>query len=115
MANFRRTRSNDRRNQSNPEAALLHELDAPSASPSPSTFGLPEATHDSDRSHAGTVWMTVVEAAQYVGYACTNGRAPNSFYAVAKNIGHFFNGKWLIDRDDLDAYIRGERPAAKLP
>jgi hypothetical protein len=57
--------------------------------------------------------MTLVDAARYVGYPCANGRAPNSFYKVAEMIGYRFHGRWLIDRNDLDAYIRGERPVRK--
>jgi hypothetical protein len=60
--------------------------------------------------------MTVLEAARYAGYPCDNGRAPNSFYTLAERIGHLFNGRWLIDRDELDAYIRGERrPRRAIP
>jgi hypothetical protein len=46
--------------------------------------------------------MTVLEAARYVGFPCANGRAPNSFYEIAKKIGYRFHGRWLIARDDLD-------------
>lgn len=52
-------------------------------------------------------WLTVVEAAQYLGYSCSNDRAPNSVYELARKIGHRFNSHWLIHRDDLDAAIRG--------
>jgi hypothetical protein len=59
--------------------------------------------------------MTVVDAARYAGFPCTNGRAPNSFYKVAEKIAYRFHGRWLIARDDLDAYIRGERPVKDRP
>ncbi len=51
-------------------------------------------------------WLTIVQAARHLGYACTNGRAPNSVYAIARKIGHQINGHWLIHTDDLDAYVR---------
>jgi len=50
-------------------------------------------------------WLSIVRAAEYAGYACENGRAPNSFYRVAREIGHKLNGQWRIHVDELDAYI----------
>ena len=51
-------------------------------------------------------WLSVVEAARHAGWPCKNGRAPQSFYDLAKRIGSKFNGKWRIHVDDLDAEIR---------
>jgi hypothetical protein len=105
MATFRPTRPNYRRRRRDPLASTKQPNSGSSAFSRPNL----SSTELTDYS----VWMTVLQAARYVGYPCTNGRAPNSFYTVAKEIGHFFNGKWLIHRDDLDAYIRGERPDSR--
>lgn len=51
-------------------------------------------------------WLSVVEAARHAGWPCENGRAPQSFYDLAKRIGSKVNGKWRIHVDDLDAEIR---------
>jgi hypothetical protein len=51
-------------------------------------------------------WLSVVEAARHSGWPCQNGRAPQSFYDLAKRIGSKVNGKWRIHIDDLDAEIR---------
>jgi hypothetical protein len=51
-------------------------------------------------------WLSVVEAARYAGWQCANGRAPESFYRLARRIGFKLHGKWRIHRDDLDAHIR---------
>jgi hypothetical protein len=51
-------------------------------------------------------WLSVVEAARHAGWPCRNGRAPQSFYNLAKRIGSKVNGKWRIHVDDLDAEMR---------
>jgi len=51
-------------------------------------------------------WLDLVSAARRLGYPCPNGRPPNSFYAIAEEIGHKLNGRWLIHVDDLDAHVR---------
>jgi hypothetical protein len=58
-------------------------------------------------------WLTIVEAAKHLGYACANGRAPNSMYAVADEIGYRVNGRWLIHPDDLDAWVRSQGQAQR--
>jgi len=59
--------------------------------------------------------MTILDAARYAGFPCLNGRAPNSFYAIAREIGYRFQGRWLVSPVDLDAYIRGERGVRESP
>jgi hypothetical protein len=56
-------------------------------------------------------WLTVLDAARYVGFQCENGRAPNSIYQIATQIGSKLNGRWLIHPDDLDSYVRALRVA----
>jgi hypothetical protein len=57
----------------------------------------------------GSPWATVVEAARRVGYECRTDRAPQSIYALARQIGHKVGSKWLIHVDDLDRAIREGR------
>ena len=47
----------------------------------------------------------MVEAARYIGCPCPAGRAPNSIYEIAQEIGAKINGRWLIHRDALDQYV----------
>jgi hypothetical protein len=65
----------------------------------------PVTVADSQPAHQRP-WLSVVEAARYAGWPCRNGRAPQSFYDLAKRIGSKVNGKWRIHVDDLDAEIR---------
>lgn len=55
-------------------------------------------------------WLTAKEAAAYV-------RKEHKYFLVLARKGRIkgyqqsgANGKWLFHRDDLDAYIRGEKP-----
>jgi hypothetical protein len=103
MANFRRLKLpelGDDRSDEDPRSNLdLTPVTLPSAS----------------LAEPSSPWMTVVDAARYAGFPCTTGRAPNSFYAVARKIGYRLHGRWVIARTDLDAYIRGERPREQSP
>ena len=70
----------------------------------------------SPQSHIGTVglqtpssgpWLTVLDAARHLGYACVNGRAPSTIYEIAQEIGHKVNRRdWRLHVDDLDTYVR---------
>lgn len=51
-------------------------------------------------------WLTVAEAAQRVGYNNESGRAPETIYKLARQIGHKVGARWLIHVDDLDRAIR---------
>jgi excisionase family DNA binding protein len=57
-----------------------------------------------------TPWLTVAEAATYAH------RSPHTIWVACRDKTLRGNqpkakGKWLIHRDDLDAWIRGERAA----
>ena len=65
----------------------------------------PAAVTDSQPGHQRP-WLSVVEAARHAGWPCKSGRAPQSFYDLAKRIGSKVNGKWRIHVNDLDAEIR---------
>jgi hypothetical protein len=109
MANFRRTKLSGHGHDPRKEVESPGCELAPTRSRSVS---LSEATTPSE---THTPWMTVVDAARYAGFPCTNGRAPNSFYDIANAIGYRLHGRWLIARADLDAYIRGERRLGDSP
>jgi Helix-turn-helix domain len=51
-------------------------------------------------------WLTVPQAARYLGLATPGGRAPTSTYEVAREIGSFVGNRWLIHSNDLDEWIR---------
>jgi hypothetical protein len=54
-------------------------------------------------------WLTVQQAAARAGYDCVKGRAPESIYRLARQIGHKVGSHWLIHLDDLDRAIREGR------
>jgi hypothetical protein len=47
-------------------------------------------------------WLTVTQAARYMGLATPGGRAPTSTYEIGSLVGN----RWLIHSDDLDEWIR---------
>jgi hypothetical protein len=57
-------------------------------------------------------WLTVPQAARYLGLECPGGRAPTSVYEIANAIGFVVGGRWLIDVDDLDQWVRSRRQGA---
>lgn len=51
-------------------------------------------------------WLTVAQAARYMGMASPGGRAPTSTYEIAREIGSLVGNRWLIHSSDLDEWIR---------
>ena len=51
-------------------------------------------------------WLNVVDAARYLRLPCPGGRAPTSVYEIAREIGSFVGGRWLIAADDLNQWVR---------
>jgi hypothetical protein len=52
-------------------------------------------------------WLTMPQAARYLGLESAGGRAPTSVYVIAHEIGHFVGNRWLVHTEDLDAWVRG--------
>jgi hypothetical protein len=84
---------------------LLHVVSPDSGGVAPLAVSYPVTVPDSVPERQRP-WLSVVEAARHAGWPCKNGRAPQSFYDLAKRIGSKVNGKWRIHVDDLDAEIR---------
>lgn len=61
---------------------------------------------DSASPTGASPWLTVTDAARRLGYPVKAGRAPNSVYGIAHEIGHRVNGRLLIHVDELDGYVR---------
>src|SRR6266496_1145325 len=85
---------------------LLLQVVTPSRGRMSSLAMVDPETMPESQSERHRPWLSVVEAARHAGWPCKNGRAPQSFYDLAKRIGSKVNGKWRIHVDDLDAEIR---------
>lgn len=53
-------------------------------------------------------WLSVLGAARWLNYPCSNGRAPAGVYEIVQQIGVKLNGRWIVHCDDLDAYVRAQ-------